>query len=183
MYAALGLAFAEERLAVEMASRRARGRGTHRLVPGLLIFLAFILVSLPKIRQTLAYIADMRSFQPSQVRMAEYIRSNLEPGTKIGLLEIVPFTNVHLRSSGADIHRVRLSATLDELRQEGYEYVIGSDITGHEFGETRNTIWASELLRDDENQFEVGNQGFYSRGYPVTDLVLYLAHVPPTAGP
>jgi hypothetical protein len=181
MYAALGLGYAEERLATEMASRRARRRSAQSLAPGLLILLAFLLVSLPKIRQTMAYLADLRSFKPSQVRMAEYIRSNLEPGTKIGLLEIVPFANVHLRSSGADIHRVRLSATLDELRQEGYEYVIGTDITGHEFGKTQDTIWASELLRDDENLFEAGNDGFRSRGYPVTDLVLYLARVPPTA--
>jgi hypothetical protein len=183
MYAALGLGFAEGRLAVETVSLRARGRGAQWLAPGLLIVLAFLLVSLPKIGQTMAYIADMRSFQPSQVRMAEYIRSNLEPGTKIGLLEIVPFADVHLQSSGAEVHRLRLSATMEELRQEGFEYVIGTEITGHEFGETRGTIWASEFLRDDENLFEVGNDGFRSRGYPVTDVVLYLARVPPTPAP
>jgi hypothetical protein len=105
--------------------------------------------------------------------------ANLEKGARVALLDIVPFADVHLRQSGADVHRVGLSVTLDELRQAGYEYVIGTDRIGPEFGDSRDTIWVSDLLSEEEKLIELGSAGLTSRGYPVGTIALYLSRVPP----
>jgi hypothetical protein len=185
IFAALGLRFAEERFSVAWKGLRIGEHWRMRLPvaspggSGLLVFLLFLPVSAPKILQTKGFVDNMHSFKPSQVRMAEYMGANLEKGAKVGLLDIVPFADVHLRQSGADVHRVGLSVTLDELRQAGYEYVIGTDRIGPEFGDSRDTIWVSDLLSEEEKLIELGSAGLTSRGYPVGTIALYLSRVPP----
>jgi len=145
---------------------------------GAIVLLLFLGVSLPKIQESIRFVEKMRAFEPSQVQMAEYVREHLMWDTKIALLEIVPFADAHLRRSRADVHRVSLRTTLDELRQAGYEYVIGTDSIGHEFGHSEGTIWVSDLLSDKESLAEFGSADLRSRGWPVGNIKIYLARVP-----
>jgi hypothetical protein len=185
IFAAMGLRFAEERFSAAWKGLRIR---EHWRTPlpvaspggsGLLVFLLFLAVSVPKILQTKSFVESMHSFKPSQVLMAEYMGANLEKGARVALLEIVPFADVHLRQSQADVHRVGLSVTMDELRQDDYQYVIGTDMIGPEFGDSRDTIWVSDLLSEEEKLIELGSAGLTSRGYPVGTIALYLSRVPP----
>jgi hypothetical protein len=186
VFAALGLEFAQEHLPapiVRLWSKVPPQPGTRgsssTLAPGpagILVFLAFVAVSLPKILRTGDYVFGMLSFEPSQTRMSEYIRANLPRDTKVGLLEIVPFTSIDRRRSRADIVEVSLGVTEDELRDKGVEYVIGTARIGHEFGDAEDTLWDS--LDDKAPVAEFGQADLDSRGRPVGDVYLYLARVP-----
>jgi hypothetical protein len=185
IFAAVGLDFAQERLASLLVRYQATRDSLRPLVnippevSGLLVFLLFLAVSMPKMLQTASYVGSMYSFKPSQVRMAEFVRANLPEGTKVGLLEVVPFANGHLRWSGADVDRVGLHVTMDELRQGGFEYVIGTNLLGSAFEEGQNTIWVSDLLSDQERIVALGTDGLSWRGWPVGNILLYLSRVPP----
>jgi hypothetical protein len=185
IFAAVGLGFTKERLSAFLISLQRRMpsgwplAGVSAAAWDRVILLLVFALCIPKTLQMVRFVDAMRAFQPSQVQMADYVSANLEPGTKIGLLEVIPFTDAHLRWSRADVHRVGLSTTLEELRQGGYEYVIGTDVIGSEFGESQDTIWVSDLLSEDESLIELGEDGLISRGYPVANLALYLSRVPP----
>jgi len=185
IFAAAGLDLVEghlpdawDRLQMRLFSRIAPSRLSPRAAAPI-VFLVFLGVSLPQIYQTARYIEDMRAFKPSQVQVAEYIRAHLKRDTSIALLEIVPFADVHLRRSHADIHRVGMWATLADLRHEGYEYVIATDRIGPEYGDAKNTVWVSELLSGKESVAEFGSADLMSRGWPLGNIYLYLARVPP----
>jgi hypothetical protein len=185
IFAAVGLGFVVERFVALLTWYQGRmppRRTLYGMSPdaaSLAVFLLFLAVSVPKMLRTAGYVDAMHSFKPSQVRMAEFVRTNLDEGTKIGLLDIVPFTDQDVQSSGANIERVGLDVTMDELRREGIEYVLGTDLIGLKFGGGKGTIWVSDLISDDEVIATVGEDGLGSRGWPVGNLLLYLSRVPP----
>jgi hypothetical protein len=111
--------------------------------------------------------------------MAEFVAANLPQDTPIGLLDIVPFADIHLELSGADVRRVGLHTTLDDLRQQGLAYVIGTNLIGEWYGEPKNTIWLSKLVSDQGKIAEVGSVELSNPGWPVGDILLYLSRVPP----
>ena len=185
IFAALGLGLAQDhlpglllRIQIRFLPHRtptAVSKGT----AGAIVLIVLLAASLPKLQQTVGFIEQMRRFKPSQVQMAEYVREHLAWDTKIALLDIVPFADVHLRRSRADVHRVGLGTTLQELREGGYEYVIGTDGIGEEFGGSEGTIWTSALLSKQQAQAEFGSEDLAWRGWPVGNIHLYLARVPP----
>jgi hypothetical protein len=185
IFAALALGLAQDRLPGMLLRIQMRflphrtPTAVSQSAAGAVVLLAFLGVSLPKLQQTARFVDQMHSFEPSQVQMAEYVREHLAWDTKIALLDIVPFADVHLRRSRADVHRVGIGVTLEELREGQYEYVIGTVEIGEEFGESEGSIWASELLSQQQAQAEFGSKDFASRGWPVGNIRLYLARVPP----
>lgn len=184
IFAAQGLDHAQRRVAGTLTQLQAKAglkkalEGVSPGAAGPIVFLSFLVLTAPKLGQAANFVHKMRSFETSQVSMAEYMRATLEKDVKVGLLEFVPFANKDLRRSRADIERVGLSITGDELRRKGIEYVIGTDQIVGEFGQAEGTIWVTGLKDGLEPLAEFGQSDLAYRGWPVGNIYLYLARVP-----
>ena len=144
-----------------------------------IIFVFFMLVSIGQIRLTYRYISRMNHFQPSQVRAAEYMQTLLQPGDRVGILDILPWVEEDLIAREIPYERIGLAESISNLRDKGITYVAGTDRISSDstYGSLIGTIWES-AFPPEIKLAEFGTTTLKFQGYPSGDLYIFVARLP-----
>jgi len=144
-----------------------------------IIFGLFLLGSIGQIRLTSRYIDRMSHFQPSQGQAAEYLQTLLQPGDKVGILDILPWVETDLDTRGIPYERIGLAESAADLRTKGITYVAGTDRLSSDstYGSLAGTIWESGFAPEIKLA-EFGNTTLQFQGYPSGGLYIFVARVP-----
>jgi hypothetical protein len=159
--------------------KRWRSEGEERVRLGsALVFAAFLLLSAPQLRLTLQYAQDRSQYKTTQVLVAEYLEETLQPGEKVGILDIVPWYERDLHRRGIEFVRIELEDSLAELRALGITHVVGSDRLKGEYPSVSGTIWDTAFDPPGAKLAEFGSEWLSARGYPMGRLYLFVARMP-----
>jgi hypothetical protein len=141
-----------------------------------LVLMIFLLIYAGQIHLVVRYIQRIVTYQPSQVRAAEYLAATLKPGEKVGILDIIPWVESDLDRRGIKYVRVGLNDKPELWQSLGLAYVVGTDRLRDDFGSAEGTAWAQSagLMRI----AEFGGAYMSYAGYPNNELYIYIARVP-----
>jgi len=155
-------------------------RGTLRLSPWLpgMVAGAFLLLSVEGFHRSLSFVTEIAGYETPQKRMADFLEAELEPGEKVGILDIMPFDLAELYRRKIPFERIRLEDTIDDLQRRGLAVVVGTDLTSGEYPSIAGTIWDIAFDDPGDRIAEFGEQALLQRGEPKPNLYLFAARVP-----
>ncbi|HEX7433270.1 MAG TPA: hypothetical protein VF326_06405, partial [Anaerolineaceae bacterium] len=142
----------------------------------ILVLMLFVLIYAGQIDQVVGYIQRIVTYQPSQVQAAAYLEATLKPGEKVGVLDIVPWVESDLDRRGIKFVRVGVHDTLEQWREQGLAYVVGTDRLQENFGSADGTIWSQKAGLTRIAEF--GSTSLIFAGYPCNNIYLFVARVP-----
>jgi hypothetical protein len=179
--AGLGMSFIAEKARAWLTGvRRGALAAWARLMP-ILVLVVFLVLSSQQLRLTLRYIQRTMEFEPSQVRVAEYLQQTLAPGDKVGILDQIPWVNADLVRRGISFERVDASDKLADLRRQGFTYVVGSDRFGGDYWSLTGNVWGNYYATPGAKLAEFGNMPLQFQGYPSGSLYLFVGRIPGAA--
>lgn len=181
LLAGVGLSFAAER--VRQGLKRIRGGkfGPRRRIASVLVLLVFLGLSTSQVGQTLMYVQRVSRFQPSQVRMAEYLGDHLQPGDKVGILDQIPWVEADLVERGISFERIGAGDRLADLREQGFTHVVGSDRFGGDYEALAGNVWGDYYSMPGAKLAEYGNMPLQYQGYPNGSPYLFVGRIPETS--
>jgi hypothetical protein len=146
----------------------------------ILVFSLFLLASAPQIALSLSYVSIVEHASPSQVQTAEYLQQLLQPGEKVGIVDVIPWVEADLIARGIPFERISLQAAPEELRAGGITYVVGSDaiLPGCGYGDIAGTFWETAFQAPGSKLAEFGYAYLQCLGYPNSDAYLLVGRVP-----
>lgn len=143
-----------------------------------LVLVLFLLLYAGQIRLVSRYIQRITSYQPSQVRAAVFLENTLQPGEKVGILDLIPWVESDLERRGIEFVRVGLNDSPEQWVGQNLTYVVGTDRLQDDYGSAAGTIWAGALATPGARLAEFGNTWLKFAGYPSNELYLFVARVP-----
>jgi hypothetical protein len=164
------------------------GRGLNRLRDGAyaswskaappLVLIAFLVFSGKQMVLTLRYVQRVGHFEPSQLKAAEYLEAQLQPGDKVAILDQIPWVEADLVRRGISFERVEHMVALPALRAQGFTYVVGTDRFGGDYQPLTNNLWDNYYSGAGSKLAEFGNLSLQYQGYPNGSLYLFVGRVP-----
>ena len=159
-------------------THRTTNPGFRAAVVPALVLIVFILVSIPQLNLTLRYVYRMHNYQAPQVQAAEYLSSQMTPGDKVGILDVLPWVEDDLLSRHISYERIPASFTIKDLKAHNITLVAGTDRFGADYSSLTGTIWQTAFTDTRLKLAEYGVGALLYDGYPAGQLYLFIARLP-----
>ncbi len=145
-----------------------------------LIFSVFILAAAPQIARSFSYVYIVEHSRPSQVQAAEYLQTLLQPGEKVGIVDVIPWVEADLTAREIAFERISLQADPEELRASGITHLVGSDaiLPNCGYGNIAGTFWETAFQAPGSKLAEFGYAYLQCLGYPNAGAYLFVGRVP-----
>ena len=143
-----------------------------------LVLAVFLLLNFQQFSYTIDYIRRAIHFKPVQVQAAEYLSQVMQPGDKVGILDLIPWMSSDLKSRHISFEQIKLSYTPQALKARGITYVVGTDRIRADYGKAAGTMWSDDFEKPGSKLAEFGTSWLAYMGYPVNYLYIFVARLP-----
>jgi hypothetical protein len=143
-----------------------------------IVLAAFLLLNTNQFTLTFDYLRRASQYKPVQVRAAEYLSQVLQPGDKVGILDLIPWVLSDLKARHIPYEQIKLDDTSEQLQARGITYVVGTDQIKGQYGSPAGTMWENAFKAPGSKLAEFGTSALEFEGYPVTSLYIFVARLP-----
>jgi hypothetical protein len=181
IFAAVGLMLASDGVRRGLKRFRNGELGSRSRGSSALVLVAFLGLSAGQAFQVVRYVQRTSLFQPSQVRVAEYLEETMHPDDKAAILDQIPWVEADLVKRGISFERVDAHVHLATLASQGFTLVVGTDRIGGAYSNLNNDTWVDKYRAAGMKLAEFGHAPLQFQGFPDADLYLFVGRVPGTS--